>query len=35
MELDIERRKMAGKDAGSLDYTPVVGSCVWVMLLYA
>ena len=34
MELDVERRKTAGKDAGSLDYTPVVGSCVCLVMLY-
>ena len=34
MELDVERRKMAGKDAGTLDYTPVVGSCVCIVMLY-
>ena len=34
MELDVERRKMAGKEAGTLDYTPVVGSCVCIVMLY-
>ena len=34
MELDVERRKTAGKDASTLDYTPVVGSCVCIVMLY-
>lgn len=34
MELDVERRKTAGKDAGTLDHTPVVGSCVCIVVLY-